>query len=113
MLRTCLLALLLPLTLTAADGKVTQAEQEAEAAWLKSLGVTAPVQAWPLEDPFTQPFMRRSLVVPTAWYRNRPKTLKADLFRQDLPMLRTIMQTAYGGWDAAKQRGWDWDRFFQ
>ncbi len=113
MLRTCLLALLLPLTLTAADGKVTQAEQEAETAWLKSLGVTAPVQAWPLEDPFTQPFTRRSLVVPTAWYRNRPKTIKADLFRQDLPILHTVMQTAYGGWDAAKQRGWNWDKFFQ
>ena len=68
---------------------------------------------WPLADPFVEPFTRRSLVVPTAWYRSRPQTLKADLFREDVRLLHKIMETAYAGWDTAKKRGWNWDAFFQ
>jgi len=98
----------------AADVKVTPAEQKEEAAWFASLGVKPPAAAWPLEDPFAQPFTRRSLVAPTAWYRqNPPKTLRADLFREDVKLLHKIMRTAYGGWDSAQRRGWDWDAFFE
>jgi hypothetical protein len=93
--------------------KITPDEQKAESEWLASLGVKPPAVPWPLEDPFAQPFTRRSLIVPTAWYRQKPPaTLRADLFREDVKLLRKIMETAYGGWDSAKQRGWNWDAFF-
>lgn len=77
------------------------------------MGIKPPVSAWPLEDPFAAPFTRRSLVVPTAWYRQAElRTLRADLFREDIKLLHAVMETAYGGWDAAKRRGWNWDAFF-
>jgi hypothetical protein len=109
-----LTALLLSAALTAADTKLTQADRDQEVRWLESLGLKPPAPAWPLEDPFAIPFTRRSLIVPTAWYRQkRPQTLRADLFREDIKLLRRIMQTAYGGWESAIRRGWNWDAFFQ
>jgi hypothetical protein len=115
MLRAALFVLLLSSAVSsAADVKITPAEQKEESAWLESLGVKPPAIAFPLEDPFAQPFTRRSLVVPTAWYRQKaPQTLRADLFREDVKLLHKIMQTAYGGWDSAQRRGWDWDAFFK
>jgi hypothetical protein len=113
MLRRTLSILAMAATL-AADVRVTPAEQEEEARWLTSLGVKPPATVWPAEDPFTEPFTRRSLVVPTAWYRQKQlQTLPADLFREDLKVLRKVMETAYGGWEAAQRRGWNWDAFFK
>jgi hypothetical protein len=109
-----LLLLLSAAPAQAADPKVTPAEQAEEARWLQALGVKLPAPAWPLADPFALPFTRRSLVPPTAWYRDRPpQTLRADLFREDVKLLRKIMETAYGGWDSAKRRGWNWDAYFR
>jgi hypothetical protein len=112
MVQKCLWFLLLPLLLLATEPKIPPTEQEEEVRWLASLGLKAPAQPWPLENPFTAPFTRRSLVVPTAWYRNRPQTLRADLFRADVQLLRRVMETAYAGWDIAKTHGWNWDQFF-
>jgi Peptidase family S41 len=73
--------------------------------------------AWPLADPFAEPFTRRTLVVPTAWYRqffqNRPQTLRADQFREDIKLLHRVMTTVYGGWDSAQRLGWNWGAFFK
>jgi hypothetical protein len=117
MLRCALSLLVLAGLLASAGGPwVSPAEQQEEARWLESLGVKPPA-GWPLEDPFAEPFTRRSLVVPTAWYReffrNRPQTLPADRFREDLKLLHRIMATAYGGWDSAQRLGWKWDAFFR
>ena len=92
---------------------MTQADRAEEVRWLESLGLKPPSLEWPPEDPYAMPFTRKSLIVPTAWYRNRPQTVRADLFREDLKLLRRIMETAYGGWESAKKRGWNWDKFFQ
>jgi hypothetical protein len=98
----------------AADTRLTQADRDGEVQWLQSLGLKPPAAEWPLENPYAMPFTRRSLVVPTEWYRQkRPVTLRADLFREDIKLLRRVMETAYGGWEAARKRGWDWDAFFQ
>jgi hypothetical protein len=113
MLRASLVVFTLALTVAADDAKITPAEQAEEARWLASLGVKPPASPWPLEDPFAAPFTRRSLVVPTAWYRSRPETLRADLFREDVRLLHKVMEIAYGGWQMAQRRGWDWDAFFQ
>jgi hypothetical protein len=113
MRRTVLSFLFAAAVLAAADTKLTQAEREGEVQWLESLGLKAPAAVWPLEDPYATPFTRRSLVVPTAWYRQKPlTTLRADLFREDIKLLRRIMETAYGGWEPARKRGWNWDAFF-
>ena len=117
MRRAALLSLILTGILAAADGPaVSSSEQQQEAAWLASLGVKAP-PAWPLADPFAEPFTRRSLVVPTAWYREffakRPTTVRPDLFREDVKLLHKIMATAYGGWESAERLGLNWDAFFK
>ena len=101
----------------AADAQtVSRAERQEEAAWLASLGIRAPA-GWPLSDPFSEPFTRRSLVAPTAWYRqffrNEPTTLRADLFREDVKLLHKTMATAYGGWESAERLGVNWDAFFK
>ena len=61
----------------------------------------------PPEDRFALPFTRRSLILPTAWYRQpRPKSLRADLFWEDIKLLHRNMETAYGGWEPARELGW-------
>jgi len=99
MARTTLLLLALCTALSfAADLKITPEERAEEARWLASLGVKTPASGWPLEEPFATPFTRRSLIVPTAWYRQpQPSIVRADLFREDVKLLHKIMETAYGG----------------
>jgi len=106
--------LLLSALAFAGDVRITPEDQKEEAQWLASLGIKPPATPWPLEDPFAMPFTRRSLIVPTAWYRQkRPQTLRADLFREDIKLLHKIMEIAYGGWETAQRRGWNWDAFFR
>jgi hypothetical protein len=110
-LLVCLLQIQLSL---AGDVRITQPEQAEEARWLASIGVTPPASPWPLAAPFALPFTSRSLVPPTAWYRERPpERVRTEEFREDVRLLQKIMETAYGGWDTAKKRGWNWDAFFQ
>ncbi len=113
LLRVAFIALLLQTLLSGGSGKITPAEREEEARWLQSLGVQVPESGWPLENPFAQPWTCRSLVVPTAWYRQKPpEKVKADLFREDVKLLRQIMENVYGGWQTAERRGWKWNDFF-
>jgi hypothetical protein len=106
--------LLFAVVITASDFQLTPADRDDEAGWLQSLGLKPPADDWPLENPFAQPFTRRSLVVPTSWYRQmQPTALRADYLREDIKLLRRIMETAYGGWESASKLGWNWDTFFQ
>jgi hypothetical protein len=109
---SCLL-LLSSVIWSADDLKLTPEERRAETEWLTSLGLKVP-QGGPLvEQPFSGPLTRRSLIVPTEWWRQPgPQEVRADLLRQDLPLLRTLMEKGYGGWDNAARRGWDWAQWF-
>jgi len=98
------------------DITLTADEIAGEQAWFDSLGV----KGSPLvEHPFSPPWSNRSFIVPTAWYRalivqwqGRPQTVSADRLRQDLPLLEMAMEKAYGGWDSAEKRGWNWQQWF-
>lgn len=107
-------AFLLLATAWAADEvRLSPEERQAEAAWLSSLGLKVREGGPLLERPFAPPFTNRSLLVPTAWWRQAPpREVAADALRLDLPLLRAVMQKAYGGWSSAEKRGWDWDGWF-
>jgi hypothetical protein len=92
---------------------VTPAELAAESAWLESFGVAG---ATLMEHPFAPALSNRSFVVPMTWLRSARSDLvevNADALRQDLPVLSAIMERAYGGWDSAEKRGWNWPRWFR
>ena len=109
-----LLAVLIPsVCVWADDARLTPADREGEVQWLSSLGLKVPQGGPLLERPFDEPFTFRSLLVPTAWWREPfPREVAADALRQDLPLLRVVMEKAYGGWRSAEGRGWDWNRWF-
>lgn len=93
--------------------RLSPAERQADTEWLKSLGLKVPDGGVLLESPFAAPLSRRSFLMPiSAWSQPDPREVTASAFRQDLAVLRTIMQKAYGGWDSAIKLGWDWDRWF-
>ncbi len=95
------------------DITLTGAEIDAEDAWLTSFGLELRAGSVLRERPFSHPLSNRSYVVPTEWYRQRPpEQVQADRLRRDLLTLRTVMEKAYGGWDTAENRGWDWNRWF-
>lgn len=94
--------------------RLTQAERQGEVEWLTSLGLKVPEGGVLLEAPFAQPFSARSMLAPTSWWRETPpREIAADALRGDLPLLRIVMERAYGGWDSAQKRGWDWNRWFE
>src|SRR5215472_16046575 len=97
-----------------ADGvRLTADERRVEVEWLASLGLKVPEGGPLVEQPFGPPWTRRSFVAPTAWWRAPgSKDVRADLLKQDLPLLRMLMEKAYGGWDSAARRGWNWDQWF-
>jgi len=94
---------------------VSRDEREAEAARLRDLGLSVPDGGPVLERPWAEPFGPRSLVVPQAWFRTPGPDagVDADALARDLPILEEIMRRAYGGWDSARARGWDWGAWFQ
>src|SRR5437016_286264 len=95
------------------DVKLTAGERRAESEWLASLGLKVPQGGPLLEQPFAPPLTKRSFLAPTAWWRvPNPQQVTASDLRQDLPLLRVLMEKAYGGWASAIRRGWDWDRWF-
>jgi len=110
-----LVLLLLPFCVTcvADDLRLTTADRQGEAAWLAGLGLNVPEGGPLLETPFAEPYTSRSLLTPTAWWRNSPvKEVAANALRRDLPVLRVVMEKAYGGWASAAKRGWDWNSWF-
>jgi hypothetical protein len=102
----------------AGDGTVlSPAEIAQETAWLGSFGVNGtPV----IEHPFSVPLSHRSFVIPVSWYRTiadqRPELrrgeISADQLAADIPLLRMVMEKAYGGWEPAAKRGWNWSKWF-
>jgi hypothetical protein len=70
--------------------------------------------------PFTPPWTAQSLLVPPAWFREPviklllgPRRVRADLLLADLDVLQPVMERAYGGWDSAAARGWNWSQWFR
>jgi hypothetical protein len=57
--------------------------------------------------------------VPAGWLREPgikrilgPRHVRADLLLADLDVLQPVMERAYGGWDSAAARGWNWNQWF-
>ena len=111
-MRLCLLLLLAAIFLRAAgELSLSPEERQSEAAWLASLGLQAPDGGPLLESPFTPPWTARSFLTPTSWWKApQPREVAADALRQDLSLLRVIMEKAYGGWVSAQKRGWALER---
>ncbi len=71
------------------------------------------------EHRFQVPWTSHSLLIPSTWAEPGMKALlgsrhvRADLLLADLDVLQPVMTRAYGGWDSAVARGWNWDRWFE
>jgi hypothetical protein len=88
------------------------------------LGVTPPKEGIVLAHPWSKPWSGRSLIVPISWFsqafrdsmeheRNKtPMPINAAELRKDLPILRTVLEKNYSGWEPAAKRGWDWNDWF-
>jgi hypothetical protein len=95
--------------------EVPLAEREAESRRLRELGLSVPAEGVVLARPFARPYSRRSFVVPQAWMAAapRPETpVSAQDLLRDLGPLADLMKLAYGGWESARARGWDWQVWF-
>jgi Peptidase family S41 len=103
-----------PTPLLAQGDVVPSAEVAQEAAWLTSLGLRIPDAGVVLERPYAPPLTRRSFVVPHTWFRTAsPASVSAAALAEDVDVLREAMQRAYGGWQTAAARGWDWEGWFR
>jgi hypothetical protein len=97
----------------AEEVRLSAEQRESEAAWLASLGLKVPPGGPLLERPFDPPYTFRSFLAPTAWWREPfPREISAADLRADLPVLRAVMERAYGGWHSAEARGWQWRPWF-
>lgn len=100
--------------LTAAEISISGSEQSAELNWLKSLGLTTPKGGDVLASPFTLPLSSRSYIVPVSWFQKEaPQSVSAQDLAEDLPILSTAFQKAYGGYESAANRGWNWNKWFR
>ena len=97
---------------------VSPAEIQAEDERLKRLGFVVRDGSFLKEHPFEPPWTSHSLLTPSTWARPRimrwlvPRHVRADLLRADLDVLQPAMERAYGGWDTAAARGWNWNHWF-
>jgi hypothetical protein len=97
---------------------LTTEEISAEDARLKDLGLIVRDGSFLREHPFEAPWSSHSLLVPPNWSEPPIKALlgsrqvRADQLLLDLNILEPVMERAYGGWDSAKARGWDWNQWF-
>jgi Peptidase family S41 len=98
---------------------LTTAEINEEDAYLKQSGLIVPDGRFLKEHPFEPPWTSHSLLLPSSWSRQPGiKTLlgsrrvRADLLLSDLDVLEPVMHRAYGGWDSAEARGWNWNQWF-
>lgn len=101
--------------------RVPQTEIDAENARWTALGVKVPPGGIVLPQPYAPPYSTRSFVVPLEWYRAFAQELKtngdvpvqASALREDLPVLRFLMQKTYAGYTTAQTRHhWNWDKWF-
>lgn len=104
----------------AAPVSVPKAQIDAENARWAAFGVKLPPGGIVLPDPYAAPYSNRSFVVPYAWYqdfytklRAKRVTVEAASLRQDLPVLRFLLEKAYAGYQPARARGWNWNAMFR
>jgi C-terminal processing protease CtpA/Prc len=97
---------------------VTMTEVKVEDARLDQMGLVLRDGSFLKEHPFQAPWTSHSLLIPSTWTEPGIKALfgsrrvRADLLLADLDVLQPVMARAYGGWDGAVARGWNWDRWF-
>jgi hypothetical protein len=97
---------------------VTASEIEAEDVRLKKMGLVLRGGSFLKEYPFQPPWTSHSLLIPSNWSEPNIKRLlsspkvRADLLLADLDVLQPVMARAYGGWDSAAARGWNWSEWF-
>ena len=97
---------------------VSQAEITTEDMHLKQLGLILRDGFFLKEHPFEPPWTSHSLLIPSTWSEPGikallgPRHVRADLLLADLDVLEPVMERAYGGWDSAADRGWDWGHWF-
>jgi hypothetical protein len=98
---------------------LTAAQIAAEDEHLAQLGLTVRDGSFFTEHPFAPPWTSHSLLIPANPIGTPlvkmlfgPLQVRADLLLADLDVLQPVMERAYGGWDTAAARGWDWDRWF-
>lgn len=97
---------------------LTAEEIQSETERLTASGLRLPSSFFS-ERPFEAPWTSRSLLVPATWLREPgikrfigPSDVRADMLLADLEVLQSVMSRAYGGWDTAIARGWDWTQWF-
>lgn len=113
----CVLAAMLG---AAAPVNVPQAQIAAENARWTALGVHLPSGGIVRKDPYAPPYDSRSFIVPLAWYEQFYRVMRARhdypvdaaALREDLPVLRFLMQKTYAGYGTAAARGWNWNAWF-
>lgn len=98
---------------------LTQEEIDMEEACLKQVGLVLRHGSFLKEHPFAPPWTAHSLPTPAEWVTGGPglpvghllgsHRVRADLLRPDLDVLEPVMERAYGGWDSAASRGWNWN----
>lgn len=100
-------------------GTVTQAQIAATDASVKQAGLIIRDGSLVHARPFEPPWTAHSLMVPPDWLREPgiklvfgPRYVRADLLLADLDVLEAVMERAYGGWDSAAARGWNWNQWF-
>ena len=101
-------------------GIVSPAEIRAESERLARSGLVVQDGSLLREYPFAPPFTAHSLLVPPTWLGEstarrmfRSDRVRADWLLSDLDVLEPVMQRAYGGWDNAASRGWNWNSWFE
>src|SRR5579884_381013 len=115
----CALATLLAAS-SAARITVPQSEIDAETARWTALGVKLPPGGIVIAHPYDPPYSNRSFVVPWSWFQRfysvflakHEYPVRASALRADLPVLRLLMERAYSGYEPAKRRGWNFERWF-
>jgi len=98
---------------------LTAAQIAADDLLMKQFGLKVRDGSFLKEGPFEAPWTSHSLIVPWSW-NHQPgirdllgwHRVRADLLLADLDVLQPVMERAYGGWDSAAARGWDWNKWF-
>ncbi len=99
-----------------ASATISADEIAAEDARLERLGLRVPNAHFLKPRPFDPPWTSQSLLLPSnlppepavkSWFG-----VRADLLLADLDVLQPVMERAYGGWDTAAARGWNWNQWF-